>query len=77
MAMLDYNTKIMIEIQHGYQLRIVLDLTNSSGDGEKLVQGHMESLLGNQCLNNFFEIEPPVNKKGKTKKPLQVNTTKA
>jgi len=76
MAMLDYNTKIMIEIQHGRQLRIVLDLTNSPGDGQKVVHGHVESLRGNQCLNNFFEIEPPVNKKGKTNKPLQVNMTK-
>ena len=74
MAMLDYNTKIMIEIQQGRQLRIVLDLTNSLGDGQKLVRGHVEILLGNQCLNNFFEIEPPVNKKGKTQEPLQVNT---
>ena len=60
MAMLDYNTKIMIEIQHGRQLRIVLDLANSSGDGQKLVQGHVESFLRNQCLDNFFEIEPPI-----------------
>ena len=76
MAMLDYNTKIMIEIQHGRQLRIVLDLANSSGDGQKLVQGHVESFLRNQCLDNFFEIEPPiVNNKGTTKKPLQAKTT--
>ena len=65
MAMLDYNTKIMIEIQHGRQLRIVLDLANSSGNGQKLVQGHVEGFLRNQCLDNFFEIEPPiVNNKG-------------
>ena len=76
MAMLDYNTKIMIEIQHGRQLRIVLDLANSSGDGQKLVQGHVESFLRNQCLDNFFEIEPPiVNNKGTTKKSLQAKTT--
>lgn len=76
MAMLDYNTKIMIEIQHGRQLRIVLDLANSSRDGQKLVQGHVESFLRNQCLDNFFEIEPPiVNNKGTTKKPLQAKTT--
>ena len=76
MAMLDYNTKIMIEIQQGRQLRIVLDLTNSPGDGQKVVYGHVECLRGNQCLNNFFEIKPSVNKKGKRKKPLQVNMTK-
>ena len=76
MAMLDYNTKIMIEIQHGRQLRIVLDLANSSRDGQKLVQGHVESFLRYQCLDNFFEIEPPiVNNKGTTKKPLQAKTT--
>ena len=76
MAMLDYNTKIMIEIQHGRQLCIVLDLANSSRDGQKLVQGHVESFLRNQCLDNFFEIEPPiVNNKGTTKKPLRAKTT--
>ena len=36
----------------------------------------MESFLRNQCLDNFFEIEPPiVNNKGTTKKPLQAKTT--
>ena len=58
-AMLDNHTKIMIELQHGFQFIFLIYMAISFGILQKFVELHVIYFICHQCFNNFLEVKPP------------------
>ena len=58
-AMLHNHTKVVIELQHGFQFIFFIYVAKSFGVLKKFVELHVIDFTCHQCFNNFLEVEPP------------------